>query len=87
MMPAPAMTILINQLGTGAIPADEEQRLVAEGTKFAAYFQPSRGKPILVTSVHEDMYARWWQLLAANYDREFGLPAQYRIPAPVLAAP
>lgn len=74
------MTILRDQLGTGVIPADEEADLIAEGTKFATYFQPKRGNPILITSVHESIYARWFGQLTAQHNREHGLPSQYRIP-------
>lgn len=76
------MTMLVNQLGTGAIPAAEERELIAGGTKFATYFQPKRGKPILISSVHGDVYARWAEQLKMSFDREFGLPSQYRIPQP-----
>lgn len=74
---------LINQLGTGIIPADEEQRLIAEGTRFAAYFQTRRGRQILITSAHEDIHARWVEQITSQYNDQVGLPAQYRIPAPV----
>lgn len=71
---------LTNQLGTGSIPADEEAQLVAEGTQFAAYWQPSRGEPILIASCHADIFARWAEQMIRQYDQEFGLPSQYRIP-------
>jgi hypothetical protein len=73
---------LINQLGTGTIPHDEEQELIDAGTKFAAYFQPSCGEPILVTSAHEDIYMRWAEQITRQFDQQFGLPSQYRIPPP-----
>lgn len=81
------MTVLINQLGTGVIPANEEMELIAEGTRFAAYFQTKRGNPILITSVHENIYARWFGQLTAQHNREHGLPSQYRIPSHTHAAP
>jgi hypothetical protein len=71
---------LINQLGTGTIPHDEEQELIAAGTKFAGYFHPSCGEPILVTSAHEDIYTRWAEQITRQFDQQFGLPSQYRIP-------
>jgi hypothetical protein len=77
---------LVNQLGTGTIPHDEEEELIAAGTKFAGYFQPSRGEPILITSAHEDIYTRWAEQITRQFDQQFGLPSQYRIPSPHISA-
>lgn len=74
---------LTNQLGTGVIPPEEETRLLAQGTKFAAYWQPSCGDPILITSAYADIYARWAEQLTCSFEREFGVPARF----PLQAAP
>lgn len=74
------MTFLINQLGTGVIPACDESVLLSEGTKFACYFISKSGNQILATSRHEDMLTRWAEQIAKLHQEEVGLPSQYRVP-------
>jgi hypothetical protein len=74
---------LSNQIGAGTLPANMEKRLVAEGAKFIGSFISESGDPILVSSVHADIHARWAEQMKRLRKQRSGLPSQYRIPAPV----
>lgn len=78
---------LCNLLGTGAIPPDVEAGLLAEGVKFASYHINKRGRPILVASIHPDIYQRYVEQIVRQDEQERGLPVEYRIPASAPAAP
>lgn len=73
-------TPLTNQLGTGAIPADEEHWLLSLGMKFAAYVDTPGVPRFMVISKHENIQKRWAEQMQTLYDEEHGLPVQYRIP-------
>lgn len=73
---------LVNQLGTGAIPAHIEQRLIARGVTFAAYDYPADLPAYLITSRHENVYKRWAEHMERIHNNAHGLPIRYRVPTP-----
>lgn len=73
---------LVNQIGAGVIPADEEQALLERGIKFASYWTGASGRPILIISSHENISKRWSEQMQTLYDEAHGLPVQFRTPRP-----